>query len=108
MRPPFLPPRRGGPATSRSRLSECHAARLLGRQICGEREAPAVSAPAPRRTSDEPIAIVGMSCRAPGGVADVAAYWAVLEQGRDVVGPFPQRWDADALYDPDPDARGKS
>src|SRR5689334_9216825 len=55
-----------------------------------------------------PIAIIGMACRVPGGVVDAAGYWAVLEQGRDVVGPFPERWDAEALYDPDPEARGKS
>src|SRR5689334_7811259 len=39
------------------------------------------------------IAIVGMSCRTPGGVQDLAGFWTVLAQGRDVVGPFPPRWD---------------
>ena len=58
--------------------------------------------------SAEPIAIVGMSCRTPGGVEDVAGYWAVLEQGRDVIGAFPERFDVATLYDPDPEAKGKS
>ena len=49
-----------------------------------------------------------MSCRAPGGVVDTAGYWALLTEGRDVIGPFPERWDMAALYDPDPDVRGKS
>src|SRR3954471_20058811 len=58
--------------------------------------------------SSEPIAIVAMACRAPGGVADAEGYWALLAEGRDAIGPFPERWDTDALYDPDPEARGKS
>ncbi|HRI68142.1 MAG TPA: SDR family NAD(P)-dependent oxidoreductase, partial [Polyangium sp.] len=57
---------------------------------------------------DEPIAIVGMACRSPGGVSDPESFWALLEAGRDAVGPFPHRWDTDALYDPDPGAIGKS
>ena len=31
-----------------------------------------------------------------------------MEEGRDAIGPFPERWDSEALYDPDPEARGKS
>src|SRR3954471_22768376 len=57
--------------------------------------------------SDEPIAIVGMSCRAPGA-EDVSGYWTILSEERDVIGPFPPRFDVAALYDPDPDAKGKS
>jgi acyl transferase domain-containing protein len=56
----------------------------------------------------EPIAVVGMSCRAPGGIENVEGYWSLLAEGRDAVGPFPARWDVEALYDPDPDAIGKS
>ncbi len=56
----------------------------------------------------EPIAIVGMACRLPGGVMTPEDYWKLLAQGRDAVGPFPSRWDADAIYDPDPEAVGKS
>ncbi|MEC9464557.1 MAG: SDR family NAD(P)-dependent oxidoreductase, partial [Myxococcota bacterium] len=57
---------------------------------------------------DEPIAVVGMACRLPGGVESPEDFWELLVQGRDAVGPFPERWDAEALYDPDPEAVGKS
>jgi amino acid adenylation domain-containing protein len=57
---------------------------------------------------DEPIAIVAMACRAPGGVIDPEGYWALLDEGLDAIGPFPKRWHAEGLYDPDPDATGKS
>jgi acyl transferase domain-containing protein len=63
-------------------------------------------APSP---SDEPIAIVGLGLRLPGGVGDMDALFRLLEEGRDAVGPIPkERWDADAIYDPDPEAKGKS
>jgi acyl transferase domain-containing protein/NADPH:quinone reductase-like Zn-dependent oxidoreductase/short-subunit dehydrogenase/acyl carrier protein len=57
----------------------------------------------------EPVAIVGMACRTPGGVADPDAYWKLLTEGRDVVGEVPpDRWDVDAYYDPDPSKLGKA
>ncbi|MCX4459084.1 SDR family NAD(P)-dependent oxidoreductase [Streptomyces sp. NBC_01728] len=59
--------------------------------------------------SDEPVALVAMACRLPGGVSDPEGLWNLVAEGRDVVGPFPAgRWDVAALYDPDPDAIGKS
>jgi NADPH:quinone reductase-like Zn-dependent oxidoreductase len=58
--------------------------------------------------ADEPIAIVGMSCRFPGGANDVTSYWSLLEEGRDGISDIPaSRWDADAFYDANPDAPGK-
>jgi myxalamid-type polyketide synthase MxaE and MxaD len=54
-----------------------------------------------------PIAVVGMGCRFPGAET-IAAFWDLLVQGRSAVGRVPaDRWDADAWYDPDPDAVGK-
>ncbi|HKP59933.1 MAG TPA: SDR family NAD(P)-dependent oxidoreductase, partial [Polyangiales bacterium] len=66
------------------------------------------AAPARRVDPREPIAIVGMSVRAPGHVVDLEGYWELLREGRDVIGAFPERWDVEALYDPNPDARGKT
>lgn len=60
------------------------------------------------RARREPIAIVGMACRFPGGANDPDSFWRLLAEGRDGVTDVPpDRWDADALYDPDPDAPGK-
>ena len=55
----------------------------------------------------EPIAIVGLSCRFPGGEGP-AAFWNLLREGREGVREVsPDRWDIDAFYDPDPEAAGK-
>ena len=55
----------------------------------------------------EPIAVVGMGCRLPGGVRDEATLWRVLAEGTDTICDVPaERWDAQALYDPDPDHPG--
>src|SRR5262249_2444723 len=53
----------------------------------------------------EPIAIVGMSCRFPGGADTPERFWQVLADGVDAVSEVPaERWDVDAYYDPDPNA----
>ncbi|MCK1406911.1 type I polyketide synthase, partial [Bradyrhizobium sp. 76] len=48
-------------------------------------------------SASEPIAIVGMSCRTPGGPASPESYWSLLERGGDGVGPLPERWSRDLL-----------
>ncbi|WP_344646379.1 SDR family NAD(P)-dependent oxidoreductase, partial [Streptomyces durmitorensis] len=66
----------------------------------------------PRRTrragADEPIAVVSMSCRLPGGISTPEDYWQLLVSGGDAVGAFPGRWAGLDLYDADPEAVGKS
>jgi len=59
------------------------------------------------RTRTEPIAIVGLGCRFPGGDGP-GAFWELLKRGGDAVSEVaPGRWDLASCYDPDPDAPGK-
>ena len=56
----------------------------------------------------DPIAIIGMSCRFPGGANSVEEFWQLLEQGFDSSIEIPKsRWDVDEYYDPNPEAKGK-
>ncbi|MBL8969468.1 MAG: KR domain-containing protein, partial [Myxococcales bacterium] len=84
-------------------------ARHLFRQLHPEAPvAPAAArSPAPARDAHEPIAIIGIGCRFPGGVHDPDSLWQLLVRGGDAVGDVPpERWDIDAYYDPDPAVPG--
>lgn len=56
----------------------------------------------------EPIAVIGMSCRFPGGANTPEAFWELLKHGVDAITEVPsERWDINEYFDPDPDAIGK-
>lgn len=56
----------------------------------------------------EPIAVIGMGCRFPGGANHPDEYWQLLLDGFDAIAEVPaERWDVDEFYDPDPEADGK-
>src|SRR5829696_1458070 len=63
---------------------------------------------ASRIAAAEPVAVVGIGCRFPGGVVGPEAYWAFLTNGVDAITEVPpDRWNAEAFYDPDPSAPGR-
>ncbi|MFF9264228.1 SDR family NAD(P)-dependent oxidoreductase [Streptomyces longwoodensis] len=84
------------------------AAHLRG-ELAGDTPAAAV-VPAATAAADEPVAIVGMACRFPGGVASPEDLWHLVSTGGDAIGGFPtdRGWDVAGLYDPDPDRAGHS
>ncbi|WP_152627722.1 type I polyketide synthase, partial [Streptacidiphilus melanogenes] len=88
-------------------LAELLGTELLGSLPGAERASTAAVAIS---QDDEPIAIVGMACRFPGGVTSPEGLWDLVATGRDAVSFFPEDrgWDVENLYHPDPDHPGTS
>ncbi|SCF06779.1 Acyl transferase domain-containing protein [Micromonospora chokoriensis] len=78
--------------------------------VDGGEPRPAPTPVVPAVAVDEPIAIVGMACRFPGGVSSPEELWELVAGGVDAVSGFPTNrgWDLEGLYDPDPERVGTS
>jgi acyl transferase domain-containing protein/acyl carrier protein len=83
------------------------AAYVLGEIVGRRREAPLRPMTA---VSTEPVAIVGVGCRYPGGVHCAEELWELVASGRDAISPFPtdRGWDLERLFDSGPDRPGTS
>lgn len=80
---------------------------LLSAFLCPETTAADMAAAPDFYDPDEPIAIVGMACRFPGG-PDLESFWELLKSGGDAIREVPpERWDIEAVYDPNPATPGK-
>ncbi|TDC98000.1 SDR family NAD(P)-dependent oxidoreductase [Actinomadura sp. 7K507] len=88
-----------------------HLSARLREELLGTAAARSDVTPEPAGAApDEPIAIVGMGCRYPGGAASPEDLWELVAAGRDAISGFPgdRGWDLDGLYHPDPDHPGTS
>ncbi|MFJ2444594.1 type I polyketide synthase, partial [Streptomyces sp. NPDC087658] len=82
----------------------------LRTQLLGEVETASAPAPAPIAATTEPIAIVGLACRYPGGVYSPEELWQLVSEGREALAGFPtdRGWDLRFLFGTDSDGSGTS
>ncbi|MER6188280.1 type I polyketide synthase, partial [Streptomyces sp. NPDC001652] len=85
-------------------------AEYLRGELLGETVEAAPAAFSGSAADDDPIAVVGMACRFPGGVESPEDLWQLVAREGDAISVLPtgRGWDADSFYDPDPAAPGKS
>ncbi|MFE4663514.1 type I polyketide synthase [Streptomyces sp. NPDC056716] len=89
-------------------------ARFLLAEIIGEGAGETTGADLPARVTpapdDDPIVVVGMSCRLPGSVGSPDDLWDLVATGTDAITPWPtdRGWDTESLYDADPDRPGRT
>ncbi|WP_261994307.1 type I polyketide synthase [Streptomyces sp. t39] len=83
-------------------------ARLLLAQAEGTQDTALPAAQRRHVTDDEPLAVIGIGCRFPGGVTSAEDLWEVVAEGRDVIGPLPgdRGWDLERIYSPDRERTG--
>ncbi|MFF5604609.1 type I polyketide synthase, partial [Streptomyces noursei] len=91
-------------------LADHLLAELLGPDAESDPDQSAPSITDATDATDDPIVVIGMSCRFPGGITSPEDLWQLLGDGADVVSDFPTNrgWDLDNLYDPDPAHPGTS
>ncbi|NED84510.1 SDR family NAD(P)-dependent oxidoreductase [Streptomyces sp. SID11233] len=82
----------------------------LGERLTGEPAGGASTRTHGAATDDDPVVIVGMACRFPGGVESPQDLWRLVDNGVDAITPFPadRGWDIDGLFDPDPGRAGRT
>lgn len=94
-----------------AKLFEHYTIKTLAAYLCGAGKMD-ISEQVPTRnasSSNEDVAIISMACRLPNGTATPEEYWELLEKGGDATSEVPKdRWDADAIYDANPEASGKT
>ncbi|MEU1426172.1 SDR family NAD(P)-dependent oxidoreductase [Nocardia sp. NPDC005746] len=84
------------------------AAHILGRLTGADIAAVSESASVVSWSSSDPVAIVGVGCRFPGGVSSPEELWRLVVDGRDVISTFPTDRGWEGVFDPAPGVEGKS